>query len=371
MIKPVYPEQKLLTREVYRKFHHRFNAATASGEEISFWAQHPYPFYTTAFFIRLALLLMVLIISSMLCGLLYQFVGYSETATSVVCFIMGVASLALNEHLTGNKFHYASGVDDGLQLTGLAYLILFFAIVFGWNDILIALVTGVISCLIALRYLNSLMVIIALFSFGFVLYDLVFSFSPPLWCIAIAALATVFYIMLLQWSKRLPEYYFTLLLVMRYTLLVAAIAIGGYFGLFQSMVSGYPEVYIWLFTTLMFGLPLLSIAFGIRFRLRELLHTGFPGLYGAIYIQYGLRGVGYGGWWLLFTGIATVAIAVWLMQYLKKPRGGFSDLPEADHPAANIAEWLFYLETGGKQTAPAGRNYGGGDFGGGGASGNF
>jgi uncharacterized membrane protein YgcG len=123
-----------------------------------------------------------------------------------------------------------------------------------------------------------------------------------------------------------------------------------------------------VFWTFTFLTPLLYLYVGFRWKSLVLLVLSILGLLASLTTVRMYHSVMPLEWVLVLGGIATISVSVFLIQYFKNPKHGFSYTPNA------TAEGQLHLQsvvlsqiTSNIQSADHGVNLGGGDFGGGGA----
>lgn len=136
-----------------------------------------------------------------------------------------------------------------------------------------------------------------------------------------------------------------------------------------AFTNAPPIALSWLFWLLTFGIPLLYGFLGITRKNRMFLILACLGSAAAVATARNYIGVLPWSVHLTISGLVLVLASIPLIRYLQKPRYGFTDVPDEDSPRD------FFLDTQSigaiQATATAqpdkGFDYGGGDFGGGGA----
>lgn len=136
--------------------------------------------------------------------------------------------------------------------------------------------------------------------------------------------------------------------------------------------NGLPPSYSILFAVLTAVLPLVYLIFGIRNKDRILWIMGGLGIAASVLTYRHYHSIMPIEWALTLAGIAFLALAYFLMTYLKTARNGFIYLPKRNKngliEALVINQVLQQTAAGAPDDSV---KYGGGDFGGGGASGDF
>lgn len=137
----------------------------------------------------------------------------------------------------------------------------------------------------------------------------------------------------------------------------------------NNLSSPAPEIaFAGVFWFLTFVVPLLYWYLGFRWRDRLLLLLGLLGVVASVLTFRFYHAVLPTEWGMVLGGLVATAVAVFVTQYLKTPKHGFSNFPDtAENDTLGIQTVVLSQMTQNIQSADHGLKLGGGDFGGGGA----
>lgn len=377
----------LLVQEQVEKAYRSGNLTEPERENIM--ERYPVGFYTPNIFIRLGLFLLTCVIISFAFGLVTLILIDTKLVVSPGYFLfLGISAYIALEFVIKNMNHFRSGVDDALiwissGLTLFAFYLYTDAHDMRQQDLAIAGFMVVLGCYFSLRFADVLMTVITLLSFiafVFILWNQV-----PGW-----GLATMPFLMMVITAgsyllcrfathKSVTVHYSNCLTALHVLSLLILYLAGNYF-IVQTLGGDIssekpPQVpfasFFWTWTIV---LPFVYIVAGVKKKDVILLRTGlllvaaaaitFRNYYHLMPIEATLA----------LAGAALLLAAYSVMKYLKTPKHGFTHeiLDEENIMDKLKIESLIVSETFSGTTAPAaGTRFGGGDFGGGGASSNF
>jgi hypothetical protein len=342
-------------------------------------------FYTPNIFIRTGLFILTVVIALFSIGLMALTlleVGGENTFGGLLLFF-GTVSYAALELMVRQKHHYKSGTDDALLwITGIC-------IAGGFNLITGISATGnmvilfVISTCFFLRFANAIMGIlvpITFLSIVFLSMGNAGNLSKTATPFILMLLAAVIYFVSKYLLKQQPcSNYKSPLTFMKITALIMIYAAGNYYTVSEALLQLFHQQsaaipFGWLFWFLTFFIPIVYIFRGIQKRDIVLLRVGLLLLAAIVFTvkyYYALAPIEIE---MALGGSMLIVIAYVLVQYLQQPKYGFTSAAPADQQMTdklNI-EALIIAETySGIQEGNNATNFGGGSFGGGGASGDF
>lgn len=363
------------------------------GELLSILEKHPVGFHSSNLFMRIGLFVVTNILTSFAFGFVSLILSNTQLLESPTYYIfLGLISYTALEIAVRVYHHYRSGVDDALLWTAGGLLIMapyiYIDMKYNLNNVTSGLLlSGMISVLaiyFTLRFADMLMALLsfcagitfvffAWYEYGF----LPFATMPFL----IMTLSAAVYFLTRNLYKKHWIYKDCLRMIQLASLLITYAA-GNYFivrelgsmmnDLTLSSDQGIP--FGWFFWLWTFGIPLVYIGMGLKNKEVILLRSGlilvaiaaftFRNYYHVLPIEMVL----------VIVGILLLGISYGIMRYLKTPKHGFTaEELEGDQllDQLNVESLIVSGTFGDGATVPEGTRMGGGNFGGGGASGNF
>ncbi|MDP9080439.1 MAG: hypothetical protein M3O71_23700 [Bacteroidota bacterium] len=346
-------------------------------------------FYTPNLFVRIGLFLLTCVIVLFGDGMLSLMAASGHIVDGFGwLFFLGLLSYAGLEIIVNNNNHYRSGVDDASLFITQCLFIAGFAIMLSKNDgdshyLSLSGLIFLLTLYFSIRFTDMLSAAIACISF--------FAWVFFSWTKIVPGLSTVPFVMMLvtggvYWlaqiygnRKELINYN-TSLTIVKLVSLLAFYASGNYY-IIQTLSAEMTGktgpvpfgMIFWIWTIL---LPFAYIAFGIKKKNAILLRVGLLLIAAAVITfrtYYHVLPVDTA---LTIAGALVLGIVYGVTRYLKTPKHGFTraepgTINSLDHLKI---ESLIVAETfSHTPTAPAndGVKFGGGDFGGGGSSGDF
>ncbi len=345
-------------------------------------------FYTPNIFIRIGLFILTLVIVSFSMGLvaLIMVSGVNEKTVGALLLFFGVLVLGVLQFIIQKKHHYKSGVDDAL-------LWVFGGCIIGGINLMMdisttgnALLIVIFSVILFLRFTNALMGGVAALAFltvVFLSYSKFGNFAKATTSFLIMLLAAIIYVAannLFNQSKF--RHYKSGITVIKIVTLFCTYAAVNYFivregsiALFNlTLKEGESIPFGWLFWSVTFVIPIVYIYMGIKKKLVLFLRVGLLLTATIVFTVRYYHPVLPLEMAMTFGGLLLIGIAYALIQYLQQPKYGFTYQKIIDSDALdklNI-EGIVIAETfGGVKSADANNFFGGGSFGGGGATDKF
>ena len=335
----------------------------------------PEKFYRPGLFIKIGLFFFACIACCFFVGFITLFVADSgEKAFAVVGFLSCICFTLLLEYLIRKKDLFHSGVDNALLYAALAAAIIPFFILFEhlefWQYCVIILIAFIAA---TLRYADIFVTAGSYLTIFALMANLMMKFpiGKALLPFAIMALATAIYFSI---KKIKDQYYMDCCKVVEVLSLITLYLGGNYYvvregnAVLANITYGFspqiPFAAIFYSSTLL--IPLLFTFFGLKGKDRILLLVGLFALAFSIFTYryyFGFLTIAQG---LTIAGIVMVSSATLCIRFFSQPKFGITDEPEGERKLANLESVLAsqYL---GQSPEEKSFEFGGGDFGGGGA----
>lgn len=348
--------------------------------------KYPVGFYTPNFFIALGLLLLTLVVVLFSFGIVLVFFRDAHTSTlGVMGVLTGIACFAVLEKLISSKKYYREGIDEGLLWGGVA--LIFFGISLPHN--LGGLSNSVLLFLLCifglLRYGDRLIGFVMYASAISIIFFLFIRFGPigkSIIPFAVMLFSLLTCMVADRWFKKGNyDVYNNSLLTMKYTSLLFLYAAGNYFverelnnSFFNLNLGAEDKIPMgWLFWILTVVIPVVYLLIGIKKKDRPLIWLAIVLLAVVVFTIRFYHAVLSLEATMTVAGVLLIGIAYFLLQYLKEPKNGFTskELSGKDKQEKHNIEALIISETFSPGQTGNRQDFGGGDFGGGGASGNY
>jgi uncharacterized membrane protein YgcG len=309
-----------------------------------------------------------------------------EDAIAALCFVYGAMSLVSLEVLIRNSNHYKSGVTEALLYHSMGFII---GGVAGFSDFETA--TMIVTCLLvfgfcAFRYLDLITTAAALCALGcflfFELYkigEVVQQLIPVFFIIVFSPL----YFLFKKLKRNITnEPWESCLILSEAFCLMVVYAAGNYFVVRELSVAlleldimpGEDIPFAFLFYGLTVIVPIVYLYFGIRNKDSVLLRVSLLVIAFSVFTFKYYFSLGHPEFTLTAAGLILVAVTLFLFRYLKTPKRGYTreNILKEKWAEAN-PEALIISQTMGGNTAVVDDSFkgGGGEFSGGGASGDF
>jgi hypothetical protein len=287
------------------------------------------------------------------------------------------------EKLLISRHHYKSGVNEALIYHGCGFIIGGAAGLADGNEHVLGIIATLVFSFAAFRYLDLLSTACAVGSFALTLFyelyqvETLRTFIPPVF---IAVFLPVF-VLARKWKAKDPEqwWHHNLVVVESLSLLIIYAA-GNYLvvrmlseelmGLYLEPGQDIPLAWFFYATTVI--IPLVYLYRGIRQKDAVMLRVSLLALAFSVFTFKYYFSLGHPEITLTAAGVILIAIALWLMHYLKTMRQGYTrENLRSSRWAAVQAEALVISQTLGGTQAQPGKPFGGGASGGGGAGTGF
>jgi hypothetical protein len=375
----------LIQHEVENACHENF---ISKDELIASQKKYPSDFYSPNIFMRTGLFVLTFIIAGFSLGLisLIFLSAINENGFGILIFIFGLICYNGLEFMVKQKHHYKSGVDDALMWTSGSCVIAGLNLVINISPTANALIIFIISSYLLLRFANALMAVIvtfALLSFVFLVYTKLGVFAKATISFLLLISATAIYFFIKKLSEKIQyRHYKNAFMLIKVTVLICMYTAVNYFvvreisiTMFNLELKAGDNIPLgWLFWFFTVVIPCLYILRGLQKKDTVVLRVGLLLVAAIVFtvryyhtilpIEVAMTVIG-----LILIGIAYV-----VTQYLKEPKYGFTFsagidrdlLDKINIEAVVIAETFTAVQPIDNKTG-----FGGGSFGGGGATGDF
>ena len=355
-------------------------------EREAIYKKYPVGFYSPNVFIGIGLLLLTIIILSFTFGLFALMTGVSnEKAFGVLNLFFGAIAYTALEVMIREKKHYSSGVDEGL---------LWMASIAIFSGVWLLIEPGALaSCILifilglfgTVRYADRLMATVLYLSFVGILFYCCTKLGTAGKAIApfmIMAASLACYLLVKRSKlKRSLLNYMNCLTMIEIVALISLYAAGNYcvvrelsnemFDLHLRPLDSIPLGWLfWIFTAI---IPVIYLAIGIRNKNTILIRVGLLLVAAIVFTVRYYHSILPIEVMMTVAGILILAIAYGLMKWLRKPVHGFTSnqLSSKNEPGKLQIESLIIAQTFKPGTDVPDTKFGGGNFGGGGASGDY
>jgi hypothetical protein len=360
-----------------------------TGDQLSaIQAGHPCGFYHPNFIIRIVLFVASLLAMSGVLGLFAMMVSdLGESTVLSLCVVYGIASfIVLEVFFIRVNHHYKSGVTEAVLYHACGFTVFGLSGISDGDTHVIFISCIVVFSFSAIRYLDIVTTFLAVGSLaGFLFYEVFDAGGVYRQVIPFAFI--VFFTPLYFSAKALrSKSAFTLWdnnLVVVEALSLLLIYVGGNYLVVRELstilmdlylIDGedIPYAYVFYFLTVM--IPLAYLFFGIKNKDIVLLRVSLFVLAFSVFTFKYYYGFGHPEISLTIAGVILIAVALFVLNYLKTVRHGYTreNLLEEKWGSMNIQGILISQTMGGNQIATDDSfKGGGGGFSGGGASGEF
>jgi hypothetical protein len=361
------------------------NCITKSEQDV-INEKHNTAFYTPNIFIRIGLFILTVIILLFSFGLLMLlFLDSMEKMIGALSVFYGIILYVFLEYIVKSKKHYRSGVDDALLYCSV------FAIFAGIslpND-----QPGLVNCFIifflslygSLRFTDRLMAVVLYISLLGILFYSVIELGntgkAAVPFIIMAASALIYFITgKLRSGEQMLHYEGCLQMILIISLISMYVA-GNYFVVHElsdsifhmNLQPGESIPFGWLFWIFTVIIPFIYLIRGIQSKDVILLRVGLLLIAAMVFTIRYYHTIMPVELVMALGGIILILIGYGMMKYLHEPKFGFTykDISKKNTLGKLNIESLVLAETFAPGIETEGTKFGGGDFGGGGASGEF
>lgn len=347
----------------------------------------PVDFYSPNLFIRIGLLILTLVIQLFSFGIgVLLFQSLSDIFLSGLAIFFGLLVYTALEYMVKNNKHFRSGVDDALLWGAAGALFGGISYITKAGDLSNCILIFIIALYGAIRFANRLISVAAYIALlGVVFFGSIKLGAPvktflPFFIMGISAL--IYFLV-----KRLKSFTDNHLYHQCLSILLIATMLGFYTGgnyfivrecsneLFNlNLAPGESIPFGWLFWVLTFIIPVIYLGKGIQQNSSIKIRVGLVLIAAIVFTVRYYHSILAIEICMSIAGLVLIVIAYGLTRYLKSPKHGFAnvDFGSKDTIAKLQVESLVVSSTFNNQPADVGNNkFGGGDFGGGGSSGEF
>ena len=383
-----YNNTWLANEEANRQIENAFaNGCITPEEKTAAEAQFINGFYTPNIFIRIGLFILTLVIilfSFGIISLLFLSSSAAERDIPVLIIFFGIICYVVLERFIKTKKHFRSGVDDALLWAAPAFIITGINFLNEMDPLVNAFLVLGMAVFLTLRFADKLMALIAAIALLSVIFFLVGRMGTPgkniLPFVLMLAAALIYF-----GSKKLAtlpaaKHYAACLTLTCIAGLLSFYIAGNYFIVREASIEyfGLQPVangnipFGWFFWMITFAIPLLYIFWGLFKKDRILIRTGLLLVAAMVFtVRYYYNALPIETL-MIASGILMTFIAYLLIKYLKEPKFGFTSEAEKNSKANLNIEALIIAETlSGEAQPQTDTRFGGGSFGGGGASGEY
>lgn len=347
--------------------------------------KYPASFYTPNFFIRAGLFLLTGIVLSFSLSLLFlMFLGEIDKAGKILCFISGILNIVVLEYFIREKRHYRSGIDDALLWGGILFLFGATNIDTSYSYFTYTIIFFLLTLTAAVRYADALVAVICYLCFLMAIYyafenagTFIKSLLPFL--LIIVSFVMYFWMHQKRKSKKFSVYFYCFSCIEITSLLTLYVA-GNYFVVRElsnemfnlHLLPGQAIPYGFVFWIFTIAIPIIYLFVGIQRKDRVLLRAGFILIAATVFTIRYYHAILVAEGAMMLAGSILLIIAWGLTRYLKTPKHGFTSQEDLLANEAKLqVEALVIAQTLSSQNAGDKTQFGGGSFGGGGASGEF
>ncbi|MEP7144670.1 MAG: hypothetical protein ABI707_17440 [Ferruginibacter sp.] len=344
-------------------------------------------FYSPNFFIRIGLFILTTIILLFSFGLFaLLFLSSIDKAISGLAIFFAIVSYAALEYMIQSKNHFQSGVDDALLWISACSLLGGISYLTGAGGLANCVIVFVISLYSCLRFGDRVMSVVwfisllGIFFFACTKTGTAAKAFVPFVLMAVS-IAIYFLVKIIK-RQTINQLYSGCLQIISISALISFYFSGNYYivrelsnAMFNLNLAENAPItlgwFFWLFTVV---IPCFYLTRGIQKKDIVLIRIGLLLIAAIIFTvryYYSIASIE-----VVMTagGITLVVISYGLTRYLKVPKFGFTSV-EIDSSGAKeklVIESILLAQTFTGESAPSAANkFGGGSFGGGGASGDF
>ena len=372
----------------YEIEHAFFLNAITKEEKENAESMRPVGFYMPNHIIRVGLFILTLIIVSCSLGLLFQLIPSDGVyADSWVIILIGILSYVALEYFVQRKNHYCSGVDDASLWMSWACIVGGLNLMTDLSESGNALLIFVLSGYLFLRFADVLMSLIAVLS----LIALIFYQYIRLGTIAQATIPFLLMIItagIYFFARKISlkedyRHYRRCFSAAEVIMLFSFYAAANYFIVREMRISMFDFTlkknesipFNQLFWFLTAVIPLAYILRGVHLKDRILIRVGLLLVAATVFTVRYYHSVLPLETAMVLGGVLLTVISYVLIKYLSEPKKGFTskEIPERFSFENSNAEAILIAETFDGNPAPntSHTSFGGGSFGGGGASGEY
>jgi uncharacterized membrane protein YgcG len=388
-MRSAYNETWLHNLEVIKETKRWLNAKFIEKVQFNVIAEaHTSSFYHPNFIIRILIFIATLIGLSGVTGLFaLMILDTNQTIISIGCLIYGIGSFVfVDQAIIKNSKHYKSGLTEALIYHACGFIIGGFAGLVDFSTVPVLLFSLVILSFAAYRYLDLVTTIAAFFTLAYLIFFQLYDFGDIFQQIIPFAFILVFvpiYLLSKRWKSKdhLAIWNNNLVIIESLSLLMIYLA-GNYLVVRELSVNlmgsplaeGEDIPFEFLFYGLTVLIPIAYLYVGINNKDIVILRTSLFVLAFSVFTFKFYYGFGHPEITLTISGITLLSITLFLFNYLKTIRNGFTreHLISEKWTSMNAEAFIISQTLGGNQVKVDDSFQGrGGDFSGGGSSGSF
>ncbi len=362
-----------------------YNGIITLEEKARIREKHPFRFYTPNSFLVIGLFLLTVIIAIFSIGLFsLPFIsGDVETIMGIIATIVGLVSYAALEFFTRKRHHYNSGVDHALMLVSASCFMIGLNSLFSPFALFNAFAAAILASYLGLRFTDAFWSSVAFCStivmivLGIMTYIPVLKPFLPILLIGWCALSLL---MVKAWRKTTQRiYYASSLLSLEVFAAIGFYAFGNYSvvkeignTLLNPSAGNAPIPFVLIFWSFTILVPFIYLLYGIM--RKNILYIRISlfciaAMTLTIRYYYALLPA---ETILTLAGITLIGLSWFLINYLKRPRYGFTSLKLKSSKENKNLESLIVVESfSNNSTSSESQLFQGGSGGGGGATGNY
>lgn len=347
-------------------------------------SEFPVGFKHSNIFVKIGLFIFanILIISAGGMASLFLAALFENTITvGLISLIYGIVLfMVLNKLIPKNNF-YRSGVDNALIYAMLSCIFGFFLAVTDFKLptwIYTLILIGLLS--IALLKYADLMVTICLYgTWIFFWFDISskFSIGKLILPFVIMLISAISYFLVKYWRKKENSNYYTDSMNILEILAIVTFYIGGNYyvvregnAMLNNLNVSIQIAFAPLFYFFTVGIPIFFIIMGLKRHDRKMLIVGMLTVGFSIYTYREYFSSLPVEWALTLGGISLIIGSIFVIRYLSEPKHSLTYLPDSENKFQNF-EAILVNQIMPTTATPDGTKFGGGDFGGAGASGEY
>lgn len=375
--------EALLTKDTAQKWHEKGLLSDEKWKEVQ--ERNFSNFYTPNIFVRIGLSIFTWILLISAAGIVGVFLEPNgDFVFSIFCLFCGVSCILLLDRLiikTGR--HKASGVDDMMLYAGCGAIITAFCYSLDYSTPTLVYCCIALPFLVAgsIRYLDRLMALAAFgCSLGIVLLAVKEIPSLALYLLPFAGMlfSVAVYIFSRQGQSRYPlRHWHGVLTVLEMLSLVTFYASGNFWIVQQAGAAIFQMEQVpiaWFFWAFTFLVPLIYIFECLRRKDRILLDIGLGCVAAAVFSFRYYYHVMLLSWAAVICGAVLFLTAYFSIRYLHQKEGTYTYEEDSETSMLQEIEQQLIEQTIANQPGPTpdkNASFGGGQFGGGGAGGEF
>ncbi|MFT4752779.1 MAG: hypothetical protein ACI9GM_000570 [Salibacteraceae bacterium] len=351
---------------------------------------HPISFYHPPAWLRIILSIAVTLGVLALWGFFVISVlggiGDSESIIPILLAFTGVLCIALLEYLIQSNNHYKSGVTEALMFIGFSFLIMGF-VGFDSSEYAYSFAILIVGLIMFLRYSNLFGSLIALGGLSFIVFMILYELGPMIQGflpIVFFAFFTGLYFLRQSLQDSIKWYYTECVLVLDSSLLILIYLSMNYYVVRELSAElmhlriepGEDIPFAFLFYAFTVLVPIGYLTHGILKKKILFIRIGVLLLFASVITYKIYYSSGHPEITLTIVGILITSVTIWLINKLKQPVNGFTreQLLTQEGLNAHTESIIISTTMGGNSNDQLIENdpgMGGGEFGGGGAGGEF